>query len=73
VSLPVTDGRFRLLDDVHDPAAQLRVEVQVVDVRPEEEKSIYHFEDALNYRKRKRFNIVSTSRKVFVLLRFKIK
>ncbi len=40
VSLPVTDGRFRLLDDVHDPATQLRVEVQVVDVRPEEEKRL---------------------------------
>ena len=35
VALPVPDGRFRLLDDVDDPAAQLRVEVQVVDVRPE--------------------------------------
>ena len=35
MSLPVSDGRFRLLDDVDDPAAQLRVEVEVVDVRPE--------------------------------------
>ena len=38
VSLPVSDGRLRLLDDVHDPAAQLRVEVQVVDVRPEQKQ-----------------------------------
>jgi hypothetical protein len=55
VSLPVSDGRFRLLDDVHDPAAQLRVEVQVVDVRPEEVKKYLSNEDTLNSGKRMRF------------------
>ena len=34
MALPVPDGRLGLLDDVHDPAAELRIEVQVVDVRP---------------------------------------
>ena len=68
MSLPVSDGRFRLLDDVHDPATQLRVEVQVVDVRPEEEKSIYQMRILSIPGNERGFYIVSTRRKVFVLL-----
>ena len=38
MALPVPDGRLGLLDDVHDPAAELRIEVQVVDVRPDQQQ-----------------------------------
>jgi hypothetical protein len=68
VSLPVTDGRFRLLDDVHDPATQLRVEVQVVDVRPEEVKVLIILRILSMPGNERGFNIVSASLEVFVLL-----